>query len=60
MRWLLAPADGGNTLVCLEHRGWAAPDGELAQCSFVWGQVLARLGQYAATGEPEPFFRRTA
>jgi len=59
VRWLLTPAERGAK-VRLEHRGWESADGELAQCSFVWAQVLERLGEYVGAGAARPYFRRTA
>jgi len=57
VHWGIAPHDTGTT-VRFEHQGWASPDGDLGQCSFVWGQVLARLSRYVDGGENDPFFRR--
>jgi uncharacterized protein YndB with AHSA1/START domain len=59
VRWRLRPADSG-TSVRFEHVGWRSTDGELAGCSYVWAQVLARLDRYVATGDADPYFRQAS
>jgi uncharacterized protein YndB with AHSA1/START domain len=57
VRWQLVPHDSGTT-VRFEHRGWKSESGDMGQCSFVWGQVLARLAAYVDEGRTDPFFRK--
>lgn len=59
IHWIAGPLPDGRTMVRFEQRG--LPDGyDSAHISFVWAMVLARLAEYAATGTPDPFFRRSA
>jgi uncharacterized protein YndB with AHSA1/START domain len=57
VRWGFQSSEQG-TSVRFEHSGWRSADGDLARCSFVWGQVLARLDRYLATGTPDPYFHQ--
>lgn len=59
VNWILTP-EGDGTRVRFEHLDWRSADGELAQCSFVWGQILSRLAGYVDRGEVDPYFRKAA
>jgi uncharacterized protein YndB with AHSA1/START domain len=55
--WRLTP-DADGTKILFTHSDWRSTEGELPQCSFVWGQVLARLASYLESGTPDPVFRQ--
>jgi hypothetical protein len=57
--WRLTAAGDGTT-IRFTHADWRSVDGELPQCSYVWGQVLARLASYLDTGDADPYFRKIA
>lgn len=59
VNWILTPNDGGTT-VRFEHLDWRSVDGALAECSFTWGQILARLADYVDRGAVDPYFRKAA
>jgi hypothetical protein len=59
VNWILTPNNGGTT-VRFEHRDWRSVEGALAECSFTWGQILARLAAYVDDGTVEPYFRQVA
>ena len=53
VRWDVVPRDGGST-VSFRHAGF--DDDEAGRVAYTWGQIMARLKQYAETGRPEPVF----
>lgn len=55
VRWTLQDADGG-TLVLFDHTGFAETGTMVRVVTMGWAQMLLRLQQYLATGEPAPFF----
>jgi hypothetical protein len=59
IHWIAGALPDGQTMARFEQRGLPA-DYDPAHVSFVWAMVLARLAEYAATGTPNPFFRRVA
>ncbi len=57
--WQLKPSEAGGIEVKFVHDGWsdAVTAADLAHVNYTWGQVMARLKQYAETGTPKPYFR---
>jgi uncharacterized protein YndB with AHSA1/START domain len=47
-------SDGGST-VSFRHSGFTDEE-EAGRVAYTWGQIMARLKQYAETGRPDPVF----
>jgi uncharacterized protein YndB with AHSA1/START domain len=54
IRWDVAARDGGST-VAFRHAGFTDED-EAGRVAYTWGEIMARLKQYAETGRAEPVF----
>ncbi len=54
--WEVAPADGGGTVIRLDHTGFAEVDDMFRNVTYGWGQMLRHLQAYADTGRPAPYF----
>jgi len=54
VRWDVEERDGGST-VSFRHAGFT-DDEETGRVSYTWGQIMARLKEYAETGTPDPVF----
>jgi uncharacterized protein YndB with AHSA1/START domain len=57
--WEMRPANApGETTLTFSHTGWSAdyPTHEFAHVNFTWGQIVARLKDYAESGQPRPYF----
>ena len=47
-------SEGGST-VSFRHAGFT-DDEETGRVAYTWGQIMAKLKQYAETGNPDPVF----
>jgi uncharacterized protein YndB with AHSA1/START domain len=54
IRWDVGPRQDGST-VAFRHAGFADDD-EAGRVAYTWGQIMARLKQYAETGRSDPVF----
>lgn len=54
VRWDLAPSETGAT-VAFRHAGFT-DEAEAGRVAYTWGQIMARLKEYAETGTPNPYF----
>ena len=58
VRWDVEPreesSDGGST-VSFRHAGFTDEE-EAGRVAYTWGQIMARLKQYAETGRADPVF----
>jgi uncharacterized protein YndB with AHSA1/START domain len=54
VRWDVEARDDGTT-VSFRHAGFS-DDEEAGRVAYTWGQIMARLKEYAETGSPHPVF----
>ena len=54
VRWDVEPRDAGST-VSFRHAGFS-DDEEAGRVAYTWGQIMARLKEYAESGKPDPVF----
>jgi hypothetical protein len=54
IRWDVEAREDGST-VAFRHAGFADDD-DAGRVAYTWGEVMARLKQYAETGRAEPVF----
>lgn len=54
VRWEVDSRDGGST-VSFRHAGFT-DDEEAGRVAYTWGQIMARLKEYAESGRPDPVF----
>ena len=54
VRWEVESRDAGST-VSFRHAGFT-DDEEAGRVAYTWGQILARLKEYAESGKPDPVF----
>jgi uncharacterized protein YndB with AHSA1/START domain len=54
IRWDVEPRDDGAT-VAFRHAGFEDDD-EAGRVAYTWGEIMARLKQYAETGRSDPVF----
>jgi uncharacterized protein YndB with AHSA1/START domain len=54
VRWDVEPRDDGST-VSFRHAGFT-DDEAAGQVAYTWGQIMARLKEYAETGRANPVF----
>jgi len=54
VRWEVDSRDAGST-VSFRHAGFT-DDEEAGRVAYTWGQIMARLKEYAESGKPDPVF----
>jgi hypothetical protein len=54
IRWDVEARDDGST-VAFRHGGFSDDD-EAGRVAYTWGEIMARLKQYAETGQAKPVF----
>ena len=54
VRWDVEARDDGST-VSFRHAGFT-DDEEAGRVAYTWGRIMARLKEYAETGNPDPVF----
>ena len=52
IRWQLAPAEGGTTVI-FRHAGWPSDDGMFGPTAFTWGQLMLSLKGYVEAGSSD-------
>ena len=54
IRWDVAARDGGST-VAFRHDGFSDEE-EAGRVAYTWGEIMARLKEYAESGRANPVF----
>jgi uncharacterized protein YndB with AHSA1/START domain len=55
IRWGVERREEGGSTVSFRHSGFTDEE-EAGRVAYTWGEIMAKLKQYAETGNPDPVF----